>query len=401
VRFHDGSVVDAATVSQSLLRSAGINGSQQRIDFDEIRPEDERSVLVRTRRPFSPLLHYFAYINFAIVRENGNSLVGTGPFCLTRYERERFAEMKRNDLYWGARPTFHNLRFRHIPDANTRLLALQSGGIDAMRSVPLAEASRGIRSVRIFTGPGRHTHYLAFNRSAGPLQAACDTVDFRRAINLAIDRKGLLKAILSSIGVEASSPVPPWWDLNEQPDAIPYDPVEARKILLASGARRRLRYIYSADWLPQNTVMAEFIQAQLADVGVDLELIPMDWGAANAAERNGRTDLRHRGLTWAVGGSHYGIRSGFHSSMSARASIHFSSSIVDRELQHWEESLEDSAPKRCGAIIQHEIANEYAFVPLYHEHEVIAVGPRIGEAGGFAKPSPDTYPVDLAAVTLG
>jgi ABC-type transport system substrate-binding protein len=146
--------------------------------------------------------------------------------------------------------------------------------------------------------------------------------------------------------------------------------------------------------------MAEFLQAQLAEVGIALELIPMDWGASNAAEREGGTDVRHRGLTWAVGGSYYGIRSGFHSSMSARASIHFSSDFVDHELEQWEKASPDTGTGDRIAGIEREIAREHAFVPLYFEREVIAVGPRIADAGGFATPMPDTYPVDLSGVTL-
>jgi peptide/nickel transport system substrate-binding protein len=400
VRFHDGSQLKAGVVRDSLLRSSRISGSQQRIQFDEIKIEDARTMLVRTNKPFSPLLHYLAYMNFAIVHGEGTSMSGTGPFRLARYERERFAEMERNDLYWRPRPTIQRLKFRNIPDAGTRLLALQSGGIDAMRAVPLPEASRGIQSIRIFTGPGRHTHYLAFNRSAGPWIAQFNNRDFRRAMNLAIDRRALLHAVLSSMAIEAAAPVPPWWDSAVTVPAIAHDPDEARRILTAGGERIRFRYIYSPAWLPQNTAMAELIQAQLADAGVDLELILMDWGASNAAERNGRTDLRHRGLTWAVGGSYYGLRSGFHSSMSARASIHFSNDVVDRELDRWEEANSDEDMKKCSGAIQQIIASEHAFVPLYYEHEVIAIGPRIGEPGAFAQPSLDTYPVDLTAVTL-
>jgi peptide/nickel transport system substrate-binding protein len=387
-------------VRDSLLRSVRINGSQQRLEFDEIRTEGPATVVAKTRRPFFPLLHYLAYINFAIVRGEGASMVGTGPFRLMRYERERFAEMERHELYWGLRPAFRRLKFRNIPDADTRLLALQSGGIDAMRAVPLPDASRGLRSVRIFTGPGRHTHYLAFNRSAGPWKEHFNRHDVRMAIGMAIDRKSLLKAVLSSMAGEAASPVPPWWDFAPAPASIPHDPEGARRILTEGGQRIRLRYIYAPAWLPQNTLMAELIQAQLADAGVDLQLIPMDWAAANAAERNGATDLRHRGLTWAVGGAYYGLRSGFHSSMSARASIHFSNSLVDHEVARWEQAATDSDASECAAAVQQIVGKEHAFVPLYFEHEVIAVGPRIGNPGGFATPSPDTYPVDLGAVTL-
>jgi peptide/nickel transport system substrate-binding protein len=400
VRFHDGTRLTANAVRDSLTRSARINGSQQRIEFRSIDVEDERTILVRTSQPFSPLLHYLAYINFAIVQGEGASLVGTGPFRLTAYERERYAEMERNDLYWRTPPSIQRLRFRNIPDAETRLLALQSGGLDAMRAVPLPDASRGLKNVRIFTGPGRHTHYLAFNRFAGPWKDKFNDRDFRHAMNMAIDRRGLISAVLASMAIGAASPVPPWWDLRDASTPMPYNPDEARRVLLSGARRIRLRYIYAPAWLPQNTAMAELLQSQLADAGVDLELIPLDWGPSNAAELNGQTDLRHRGLTWAVGGSYYGIRSGFHSSMSGRASIHFSNPVVDRELQRWQETSSNSIAKESATVIQNEIAREYAFIPLYYEHEVIGIGPRIADAGGFALPSPDTYPVDLTSVRL-
>ena len=58
----------------------------------------------------------------------------------------------------------------------------------------------------------------------------------RRATNLAVNRQGMIDALLAGRGVPASTPVPAVLDSYVEPAAqFPYDPVEARRILDAAG----------------------------------------------------------------------------------------------------------------------------------------------------------------------
>jgi ABC-type transport system substrate-binding protein len=136
--------------------------------------------------------------------------------------------------------------------------------------------------------------------------------------------------------------------------------------------------------------MAELLQAQCARAGIGLRLHPADWPAANAAEREGQADLRHRGLTLAVGGTYFALWTAFSSKRTARASIHFQDETIDSLLRSSESAADPSAPL---AAVQNRVYQQHAFVPLLYEHELFAVR---RDLQGFPPPHPFIYPLDLS-----
>ena len=403
-RFHDGSPCDAFAVAQSLARAAGLRTSGQPVEFAAIHPYRE-FVELTTRTPFSPLPEYLAYLNFAITKAaKGAAPLGTGAFRFVSYQRER---------EFVVESAYRRVRFRCIPDSATRLLSLEAGEIDAMRAVPPAELVRPQTAVRFLPGPGRHTHYLGFNRSAGVWREEFADIRVRRAFDLALDRQALVQGPLHGTAIPASSPVPPWRPFRRDAAQASYDPAAALHLFAEAGWHRdpasgwlkkngkicRVNYVFAPAWLPQNTLMAEWIQASLHRVGVAVELHPLDWSAARAAERSGFAHLRHRGLTWAVGGTHFGLYTGFHSQLTGLASIHHPNAAIDAGFDRWNHAASAGEQESAAASIQATIAHEVPFLPLYYERETVAVHPRFLEPARFFAPHPDTYPQTLATTT--
>ena len=194
------------------------------------------------------------------------------------------------------------------------------------------------------SGPGRHTHFLGFNMSWSPWRSEFLEPRFRQAFNCALDRTAILR-LFEGVGQEAGGTVPPWMPASLALPPYPHDLRTAGELLDASGWLRRegsrykngrrleLRFFYHPTWMPQSQSMAELLQAQCARAGIGLRLHPADWPAANAAEREGQADLRHRGLTLAVGGTYFALWTAFSSKRTARASIHFQDETIDSLLR--------------------------------------------------------------------
>jgi peptide/nickel transport system substrate-binding protein len=412
VQFQDGSAFDAAAAQFSLRRATKLRGGWQQLEMVLIEVVDTLTLSIRTARPFAPLPVYLAYINYAMVsplaaRRLGVDFtlhpVGTGPFVLKEYVPGQRATLVRNEKYWGTKPRIVRVEFTVIPDSLTRVMALESGQIDLMRAVPLPEIPRLRRkkTITVLTGPGRHMHHLAFNRAASPFQCAFDDVRVRRALNYAIDRQAIVDVVLNGAGEPATGPVPLWVPAGVRIKGYPHDPAQARRLLAEAGWRPgalKLRYIFSPGWLPQNTMLAELLQAQLREVGIELRLEPMEFGGADRAEKVGETDLRHRGIAFLVGGAYYGLWSRYSSANSARASVHYSNPAVDALFDCAEKAPNTETEAACLAKVQRMVSEDAADVPLYYEYAVVAAAKHV--TGGFVAGPGDLVQPDLKEVSL-
>jgi peptide/nickel transport system substrate-binding protein len=244
-------------------------------------------------------------------------------------------------------------------------------------------------------------HHLVFNRAASPLRRAFDDVRVRRALNLAIDRQAIVDVVLNGAGKPATGPVPPWIPAGVRIEGYPYDPAQARRLLSEAGWRPgalKLRYIFSPGWLPQNTMLAELLQAQLRDAGIQLTLEPMEFGGADRAETMGETDLRHRGVAFLVGGAYYALWSRYSSANSARASVHYSNPTVDALFDCAEKATTAETEAICLAKVQRIVSDDAADVPLYYEYAVVAAAKHV--TGGFIAGPGDLAEPDLREVSL-
>jgi peptide/nickel transport system substrate-binding protein len=386
VRFHDGSVLDANAAKRSLLRAFGLSAGGQGFRIESISAPDTSTLLITTEKPFSPLPEYLSYINFAVLSPANLARgaedvalhpVGTGPFKLEQYVPGRSALLARNESYWGRVPRLSHLAYRVIPDPLSRLLSLEAGEIDAMRAIPLPELPRLRRSktLRLVIGPGRHTHHLTFNRATSPLRRYFDEVHVRQAFNYAVDRDALVKVVLNGAGEPATGAMPPWASARGAIPGYVHDVARAKALLAAAGWPKgtRVRYIFSPGWLPQNEPMAELLQAQFHEVGIDLVLEPMEFGGAAQAEKNGDADIRHRGVTLTMGGTYYALWSRYDSANSRAMSVDFSNRRVDELFERAETAMDSGTEDEFLREIQGVVSDDAADVPLYYEDEVVAV----------------------------
>lgn len=211
---------------------------------------------------------------------------GTGPFVLTDYQPDQRATFVANDDYWmtGA-PELDGIELIFFDDDQSQLDALQSGAIDFVIKVPddLVDTLEGIPSVTSVSVP-TNTHPVA--RLRADEGSIGEDVRMRQAFKYATDRELINLDVLDGAGtVGNNDPIGPTYGelYNEMPER--YDPERAKELIAAVYEDNAGNgYIEMVDGEPRVQVpfyvgstfeyplVAEFLQEQWADAGIDVEL---------------------------------------------------------------------------------------------------------------------------------
>ena len=245
------------------------------------------------------------------VRRNTPSLATTGPvlahpsgtraFKFTAMVPRTRLDLARNADYWDAKriPKSELVQLVPIPDANARVAALRSGQIDFMESVrPTRSEPESRRDL------GCQQHLSAYLELG--VQSSSDSpypdVRVRQAANLAIDRQGIV-ALLNGTAAPAKGMVPqnsPWFG---KPGFEPrFDLAEAKRLMTAAGygpnnrAKTKTLIANSGGGQMVPLLMNDFIQANLAEIWIDVEFQVVDFITLFTAYRNGSTAPAAKGV---------------------------------------------------------------------------------------------------------
>ncbi len=207
--------------------------------------------------------------------------VGTGPFRFVDYQTNAAIRFAANADYWGGAPKVDNLIFVITTDPATRMQKLQAGECHIAAYPAPADVARlkADPNLTVMEQPGLNVAYLAMNT----LDAPFDKVEVRRALNMAIDRKAIVEAVYQGMGQVAQSVLPPsMWGYNGDIKGYSYDPDGAKKLLDDAGVKDLKMKIWampvSRPYMPNARRAAELMQADLAKIGVGVEIVSYEWG---------------------------------------------------------------------------------------------------------------------------
>jgi peptide/nickel transport system permease protein/peptide/nickel transport system substrate-binding protein len=285
VVFHDGTPFNAEAVKFNLERAAA-EGSNIAPDVSRIASIEvlgEYEVQLNLSEPDTSLLMTLSdragmMISPTAAEAAGDSFelepVGTGPFKFVEYRAGEIVRVERFDDYWqDGKPYIGGIDFNIILDQSTAVNALRSGQQDIAVSVPFQEvaALQEDRNLEVVITPAMAFNVLYINSAFAPF----DDVRVREAVNYAIDRTELVETTLFGFGEEAWSMLPSnhWAGNPDLVDAYPFDQERARKLLADAGYSDGLSIQMSVFTSPIDVRRAEILKDQLADVGIDVELV--------------------------------------------------------------------------------------------------------------------------------
>ena len=216
VTFHDGSKLTSGDVKFSLDRARDPKElwSYLLTEIDHITTPNANTVTVSLKFPWAPFLSDVAFFGTAIypaayfkkVGANGLSAhpIGSGPYELESFKSGQSTILKKNPNYWAAAGyPQQRIEFDVIPNDNTRLLQLESGQLDVdnVLAPNLVAPLKGNANASVRLDPSTITKYLQPNHLVKPF----GDLKVRQALNHAIDRQALTRAIYYGYASPASS----------------------------------------------------------------------------------------------------------------------------------------------------------------------------------------------------
>ncbi|MEU6478177.1 ABC transporter substrate-binding protein [Streptomyces sp. NPDC047017] len=286
VTFHDGrpftadDVVFAVQNLQNPVRAAQLRATAAVVTGFEKRGDHELVLKLAHR-----VNNLFDLFEFMIITDRhsvddavrGTRLNGTGPFKLTKWSPGSGLSFVRNDAYWQhGRPYLDAVEFRVVPQGDALVSSLRTGQSQLSFDVPgknlaVVKSDPGLGVTAYDTGAG--ALYLGVNTTVAPL----DDRTVRQALAHAVDRERLLRQTLGGYGLASAAPWPKSSPAFTEAGRThyTYDPAKARELLKSAGhTRLHLPLLHLG--LPGDTAVAESLQYDLKQAGVDVTLQPTD-----------------------------------------------------------------------------------------------------------------------------
>ena len=266
-----------------------------------IRIVNDHTLVLKLQKPFGPFLSLLAMTAaYVVPREEverlgqdfGTHPIGSGPYVLSEWKHGQHLVLAAQDDYFEARPRLNGIYYRIIPEDLTAVLEFDTGRLDALL-IPSSEYARYTSDPAwrdlVYGKPGLNSYYLGLNCAHPPF----DDVRVRRAVNMAVDRQHILNTVFEKRGVLATGPVPPaLWKNGIPPlkrETYGFDPVRAKELIGEAGAAGKTIKIYiTTD--PEVLDIVEVIQSYLAKVGINVEIVQLDWSAFKQAVNEGKAD---------------------------------------------------------------------------------------------------------------
>lgn len=395
VKFSDGTPFNAEAVKFSLERLADPEtkgpGAFIVNMIEEITVVDDHTVHIRTEVPFTPLLAHLSHPVTAIVSPTAaagdlaKEPAGTGPFLLEDWKAGDSVTLKANPDYWGGKPRLERVVLRVIPEAGTQLTELKAGTVDLITGVQPERfdeiESDPQLSATKFLGWG--SMFLGFNMKEGPLA----TPEVRQAIAMAIDRQGIVDTLRQGMAQFGNSLVPPTvFGSVENLDGPEYDPEGAKALLAQAGVTTPLKLTLNTFEGAETQQIAQAIQAQLSQIGIDLEVVVTDYGAFAEAIAQDDHGLWLSSWGTVTMDADYTLWALLHSQQhGADNKAFYANPQVDQWLEEARLTPDDAQRQALYRQIQEQVMADLPYLNLYYPLSSYAKNDRLqGEVFPFA-----------------
>ncbi|HEY0381928.1 MAG TPA: ABC transporter substrate-binding protein [Candidatus Elarobacter sp.] len=261
-------------------------------------------VVVKLAQPFGPFLRDIAEQSFALGSPQAITAdpkafeikpVGSGPYMVAEWQRDDHITLVANPKWSGQKPGYQTVIIRDIPDQATSVLSIQKGDIDILTD-PRPDDAKALAKqtgITVVEQPSNNVSYVAMHVEKKPF----GDVRVRRAVAYALDAATMAKSLYSSGAVVAGNWTPPGM-LGENPavKAYAHDVAKARALLAQAGFPHGFATTLSYStaprpYLPEPQRVAETIQADLAQAGIQITLQPSEWGVFLDKIKHGQHEM--------------------------------------------------------------------------------------------------------------
>ena len=293
-KFHDGEVMGVDDIIATINHLIGLKTSPFSYDLREIK-QIKKISNIKFEVYLSASDHNFlTKLSFSILPKSliekdhnfASNPIGSGPF--------EFLSAKPNI---SVRRVLDGqvIEFVEIKDPTVRVLKLVNGEIDILQNdLPLELMNYLMEhdTINCKLTEGVNVSYIGFNFKDPLLK----NVKVRQALSLAIDRTSIVNYFFNTKTRLATQILPPEHWASQDLKMNEYNPSKAREILSEIYPNKLIHLTYKTSTDPFRLKIATIIQAQLADVGINLIIKTLDWGTYFSDIQSGNFQLY--GLTW-------------------------------------------------------------------------------------------------------
>jgi peptide/nickel transport system substrate-binding protein len=298
VTFADGSPFTADDVLFSLKRANNRTGEPATfplLNLEKTKALDERTVeIIFDSYDMSYVYSFPTTLMFdtetcggdVLAESLGTTPNGTGPYVVTDYLINGHLDLTaRESGYWGKKPAIKNLRFEIMTEDSQRVTALETGMVD-IAAIPYADVKyvQTLKNYTVNIGAASSGTSIALYFNPAERSPFYDNPDARKAVALAIDKQAIASIAYSGFASISRLPVSVYssgiedrfMDLGVY--GIGYDPELAKEYAEKSGLIGK-EILLIDNGSPDRQVVAELIQANLREIGIEVKIQNLDAGS--------------------------------------------------------------------------------------------------------------------------
>lgn len=316
IKFHDGTQFNASAVKFSFEYKPEAYSALYAV-LESIETPDEFTLKLILKKPYAPLLRDLSMspiMSPTSVENVEFKPIGTGPFKFKEWIKGQKFVVEKNGDYWQGSPKVEKVVFKIIPDASTRAMAFETGEIDLTghraggsqlytSDIQRLKGKTNIKIIGEYTQPC--VSWIQFNTQKEPF----NDLNLRKAVYYAIDIPTIVNSTFDGTATPLlkgpfSMPLVNYL-VNPNLTWYEYNPEKAKELLTGSGwidingdgirdkdgKELKVIFVISATFSPELLKIAEIIQSQLKEVGIDVELQRVEYGAIDKIFEEGEYDM--------------------------------------------------------------------------------------------------------------
>lgn len=315
VKFHNGEELKASDVKFTLDRMKTKPEVSHIIEaISNVEVVDDYTIKISTEQPFAPLLSHLTHNAAAILNEKavkeagdtyGQNPVGTGPYRFISWASGDRITLEAFPEYFKGETPVKNLIFRNIVEETNRTIGLETGELDIIYDILGMDKTR-LKDDERFTyieEAGVSMTYIGFNVKKAPF----DNPKVREAISYAINQQPIIDTAFVGGAVAGDSIIGPRLFAYTPVEKYEYNIEKAKELLAEAGFPNGFKTKIWINDNPTRRDIAVIVQDQLKQVGIDVAVETLEWGAYLDGTARGEHDMFILGWGTVTRDPDYGI----------------------------------------------------------------------------------------------
>ena len=382
VKFSDGTDMSVDDVVFSLQRGMempmAVPSFARVVGVEKV---DGSTVKVKLDGPYPEFLFAMALPTAGIMSKAAFESMGeeayaqrpvtTGPYYVADWKVGEQVILKANEYYHMGEVPIKNVVYQVISDANSAVLSLESGDIDAYVDVQQSSFKRieDNENLVLHKGQAFGMNFIQLNCSTAPF----DSLEARQALAYATDKESMLYGIMDGDGTIVDTfATPEYLGYTDDVTKYPYDLEKAKELFDKAGVdgNTPIKIIL---YNTKASKLAQVLQNSLKEIGINAEISQLERSAFDDAAVSGSANIIVDGGTFTAPTIDEVLYTAVHSSqMEIRNYSKYSNPKVDELLETARVTLDENERAKIYQELLILLSNEVPIIPTIWNTKNIA-----------------------------